>query len=130
MGRGALAAALEASAKAYGVTIRTGADVAEIRSRDGRVVGVTLADGESIDAATVVSAADPKRTLGLCDPVELGPTMVWRAANIRQPGATAKVNLALSGVPSFNGADDVERAAGPDRDRHRHRPRRTGEGRV
>ena len=44
-------------------TIRTGADVAEIRSRDGRVVGVTLADGESIDAATVVSAADPKRTL-------------------------------------------------------------------
>jgi phytoene dehydrogenase-like protein len=107
-GSGALASALEASAKAYGVTVRTGADVAEIRSRDGRVVGVTLADGESIDAATVVSAADPKRTLGLCDPVELGPTMVWRASNIRQPGATAKVNLALSDVPSFNGADDVE----------------------
>jgi phytoene dehydrogenase-like protein len=34
--------------------------------------------------------------------------MVWRASNIRQPGATAKVNLALSDVPSFNGADDVE----------------------
>ena len=111
-GSGALAAALEASAKAYGVTIRTGADVAEIRSRDGRVVGVTLADGESIDAGTVVSAADPKRTLALCDPVELGPTMVWRASNIRQPGATAKVNLALSDVPSFNGADDVERLKG------------------
>ena len=93
-------------------TVRTGADVAEIRSRDGRVVGVTLADGESIDAATVVSAADPKRTLALCDPVELGPTMVWRASNIRQPGATAKVNLALSDVPSFNGADDVERLKG------------------
>ena len=108
MGAARCASALEASAKAYGVTIRTGADVAEIRSRDGRVVGVTLADGESIDAATVVSAADPKRTLGLCDPVELGPTMVWRASNIRQPGATAKVNLALSDVPSFNGADDVE----------------------
>jgi len=105
-GSGALAAALEASAKAFGVTVRTGAEVTEIRSREGRAVGVTLADGETIDAPTVVSAADPKRTLSLCDPVELGPTMVWRAGNVRQPGATAKVNLALSGVPRFHGADD------------------------
>ena len=34
--------------------------------------------------------------------------MVWRASNIRQPGVTAKVNLALSAAPSFNGADDPE----------------------
>ena len=73
-----------------------------IRSRDRRVVGVTLADGTEIDAGLVVSAADPKRTLALCDPVELGPTMLWRAGNIRQPGATAKVNLALSGLPAFH----------------------------
>ena len=111
-GSGALAAALEASARAFGAEIRMGAEVAEIRSRDGRVVGVTLENGESIDASLVVSAADPKRTLGLCDPVELGPTMVWRAGNIRQPGATAKMNLALSDVPAFNGADDVERLKG------------------
>lgn len=111
-GSGALAAALEASAKAFGVEIRTGAEVAEIRSREGRAIGVTLAGGEQIDAALVVSAADPKRTLALCDPVELGPTMVWRASNIRQPGATAKVNLALSDVPAFYGADDVERLKG------------------
>ena len=111
-GSGALADALAASAKAFGVDIRTGAEVAQIRSRDGRVVGVTLANGEAIDASLVVSAADPKRTLGLCDPVELGPTMVWRAGNIRQPGATAKVNLALADVPSFNGADDAARLKG------------------
>ena len=111
-GSGALASALEASAKAFGATIRTDAGVAGIRSRDGRVLGVTLADGETIEAPLVVSAADPKRTLGLCDPVELGPTMVWRAGNIRQPGATAKVNLALSDLPSFDGADDVDRLKG------------------
>ncbi len=111
-GSGALAAALEASATSFGAEIRTGAEVAQIRSRDGRVVGVTLADGETIDASLVVSAADPKRTLGLCDPVELGPTMVWRAGNIRQPGVTAKVNLALADVPQFHGADDVERLKG------------------
>ncbi len=111
-GSGALAAALEASATAFGVKVRTGAEVAEIRSRDGRVVGVTLAGGEAIDAPTVVSAADPKRTLSLCDPVELGPSMVWRASNIRQPGVTAKVNLALSAAPSFNGADDPGQLTG------------------
>ena len=73
-------------------------------------MGVTLADGTEIDAGLVVSAADPKRTLALCDPVELGPTMIWRAGNIRQPGATAKVNLALSGLPAFH--DDPERLRG------------------
>jgi phytoene dehydrogenase-like protein len=53
---------------------------------------------------------DPKRTLGMCDPVELGPTTVWRANNIRQPGATAKVDLALSGLPAFH--EDEERMRG------------------
>ncbi len=111
-GTGALASALEAAAKARGVDVRTGAEVVAIRSKDGRVRGVTLADGTELDARLVVSAADPKRTLRLCDPVELNPYEVWRAENIRQPGATAKVNLVLSGLPSFNGADDVERLKG------------------
>ena len=111
-GSGALADALAASAKALGVDVRTGVEVAEIRSRDGRIAGVTLANGEAIDASLVVSAADPKRTLGLCDPVELGPTMAWRAGNLRQPGATAKVNLALADVPQFHGADDGSRLQG------------------
>jgi phytoene dehydrogenase-like protein len=111
-GSGALGDALAASAKAFGAEIRVGVEVAEIRSRDGRVLGVTLANGETIDSSLVVSAVDPKRTLGLCDPVELGPTMVWRAGNIRQPGVTAKVNLALADVPQFNGADDASKLRG------------------
>jgi phytoene dehydrogenase-like protein len=101
-GTEALAAALASSASAAGAEIRTGAEVRAIRSRDGGVVGVTLADGTRLDAPIVVSAADPRRTLELCDPVELGPSLVWRAGNIRQPGATAKVNLALSGLPAFH----------------------------
>ena len=106
-GTGALAAALAAAAESFGATIRTGVEVSEIRSVEGRVAGVTLSNGERLDAALVVSAADPKRTLGLCDPVQLGPEMVWRAGNIRQPGATAKIDLALSGLPAFNGADEA-----------------------
>jgi len=110
-GTGALASALESAAKARGVEVRTGAEVVAIRSTDGRVRGVALADGSELDAKLVVSAADPKRTLRLCDPVELNPYEVWRAENIRQPGSTAKVNLALSGVPAFDGGDE-ERLTG------------------
>jgi len=106
-GAGALAKALAAAAESFGATIRTGVEVAEIRSVEGRVAGVTLTNGERLDTSLVVSAADPKRTLGLCDPVQLGPEMVWRAGNIRQPGATAKIDLALSGLPAFNGADEA-----------------------
>jgi phytoene dehydrogenase-like protein len=72
-GTGALAEALASAAKARGVDIRTGTQVTAIRSKNGRVVGVTAADGSEIDAGLVVSAADPKRTLRLCDPVELNP---------------------------------------------------------
>ena len=69
-GSGALASALEAGAKAFGVEIRTGAEVAEIRSRDGRVVGVTLADGESIDARDAWSR--PPTPSGRCRLVRPG----------------------------------------------------------
>ena len=113
-GTSALADALASAARSLGVDIRTGVEVVAIRTRDERVVGVTTADGTEIETALVVSGADPKTTLRLCDPVQLGPHLVWRAENIRQPGATAKVNLALSGLPAFAGAgpDAEERLKG------------------
>jgi phytoene dehydrogenase-like protein len=110
-GTGALASALEQAARSFGAQIRTGAEVLAIRDRDTRATGVTLADGTELHAPLIVSAADPKRTAALCDPVTLGPTLVWRAGNIRQPGATARINFALSGLPAFHGGD-AERLAG------------------
>ena len=102
-GPGAVASCLEGAARAAGVEIRTGAEVAAVTSRDGRVTGVALAgSGEEIGAPVVVSGLDPKRTLiGLVDPVTLGPSLGWRASNIRQPGVVAKVNLVLRRLPSF-----------------------------
>jgi len=110
-GTGALADALAAAAASLGVQIRTGSEVAAIRTRGTRAVGVALADGTEIDASLVVSAADPKRTARLCDPVALGPTTLWRTENIRQPGASARVNFALGGLPAFHGGD-AERLSG------------------
>jgi phytoene dehydrogenase-like protein len=110
-GTDALADALASAALAAGAEVRTLAEVAAIRTKGDRAVGVRLTDGTEVDATLVVSAADPKRTARLCDPVAVGPTMVWRTGNIRQPGATARVNFALSGLPAFHGGDE-QRLAG------------------
>ena len=110
-GTDALADALDAAARALRVQIRTDAEVDAIRTKGTKVVGVALADGTEIDAPLVVSACDPKRTIRLLDPVAVGPTGVWRGENIRQPGATASVRLALGGLPAFHGGDP-ERLSG------------------
>jgi phytoene dehydrogenase-like protein len=116
-GPGALTDALAAAARGLGVEIRTGAEVAAVRHTDGAVAGVTLADGSEIDAAVVVSGADPKTTLlRLISPEVVGPRLGWRAGNIRASGATAKVNLALSDLPRFT-------SAGGEGDAHRLRGR-------
>ena len=109
-GPGALATALAAAATEAGVEIRTGAEVAHITSRDGRATGVVLADGEELSARAVVAGIDPKRALTrLADPVAIGPSLLWRAGNIRTPGTVAKVNLVLSGLPHFTAAGDDAR---------------------
>ncbi|MGH2676023.1 MAG: phytoene desaturase family protein, partial [Actinomycetota bacterium] len=97
---------------AAGVDIRTGAEVATVTASDGRATGVALASGEEIAARAVVSAADPKRTLGLLDPVVAGPTLLWRGRNIRTPGSVAVIGLALGEPPSFRGVDDPSVLAG------------------
>lgn len=51
--------------RAYGGEVRTRARVAKVRVVNGRAIGVTLArSGEEIDAESVVSNADLKRTVG------------------------------------------------------------------
>jgi phytoene dehydrogenase-like protein len=102
-GPGALGAALAASVAAHGGEVRLGADVVRVTRTGDRVTGVVLASGEEIGASVVVSGLDPKRTLlDLLEPEVLGPRLSWRASNIRSAGATAKVNLALAGLPTFS----------------------------
>ena len=50
------------AAKRAGAEIRTGSEVQRIRTKDGAVTGVVLADGEEIGGDAVVSGVDPKRT--------------------------------------------------------------------
>jgi phytoene dehydrogenase-like protein len=101
-GMGVLAEAMGSAASAAGANIRTGAEVAAVEVRDGSVSGVWLKSGEQIAATTVISNADPVRTLlGLVDPVHLPPNFLLHVQQYRSSGVLAKVNLALDGLPGF-----------------------------
>src|SRR6266481_5024285 len=101
-GMGSLTQAMASAAQAAGAQIRSGAEVIEIRVKDGAAVGVLLGTGEEISAKAVISNADPKRTLlKLTDPTHLSPDFVQKLQHYRGNGTVAKVNLALSGLPTF-----------------------------
>lgn len=106
-GMGNLASALAAAAREAGAMIRTETEVRRIRSDEGRVTGVELASGETIEARVVASNADPKRTfLRLVQPEELGPEFLIRVRNFEMNGVVAKVNFALDRAPSMAGIPD------------------------
>lgn len=108
-GLGTLSEALAAAAQASGAEIRCRAPVARILVEEGRAVGVQLAGGATVRARVVVSSADPKRTLlGLAGPTELAPRFMRQVRNILYRGSTAKVSLALSGLPQFAGQTSRE----------------------
>jgi len=111
-GMGAVTQAMASAAKAAGAEIRTGAEIIEIRVQNGAATGVLLSTGEEIHAKVVVSNADPKRTLlKLTDPTHLSPDFVQRLQHYRGNGTVAKVNLALSGLPTFTALKNGD--AGP-----------------
>lgn len=106
-GMGAVTAALAAAARAAGVEIRTGAEVARIMVTEDRASGVILASGEAIAAGTVVSNADPRTTfLKLLGPAQLDTGFVRRVDHLRSRGLVAKLHLALDGPPDFTGLGD------------------------
>ena len=108
-GMGAVAAALAAAARSFGATIRTGAGVARIRTRDGQVAGVTLASGEEIETATVVTTAHPKISfLRLLDAKDLPAGFVADIENWQTRSGTVKINLALDRLPVFAAHPDPD----------------------
>src|SRR6266568_1783335 len=59
-GMGAVADAIRRSAEAFGATVRTGARVERVLTRDGRVRGVALENGEELHAPIVVTGVHPR----------------------------------------------------------------------
>ena len=105
----AVSGALARAARMFGAQVRTGAEVARIRTRDGRVTGVTLDNGESIDAPVVVTTAHPQISfLRLLDPAELPSDFVADIRGWRSRSGTVKINLALDRLPVFPSYPDPD----------------------
>ena len=108
-GMGGVSAALGAAARSFGAEIRTGAEVASIRTRAGQVTGVTLASGQEIDAATVVTTAHPQISfLRLLDPAALPADFVADIRGWQTRSGTVKINLALDRLPVFASHPDAD----------------------
>ncbi len=108
-GLGALTEALANAARQAGAEIRTGAEVEKIEVAGEKASHLVLKSGEEIAARAVVSNADPRTTfLKLVDPVDLDPNFLLKIRNYRAVGISAKINLALSGLPAFVGVSGDE----------------------
>jgi phytoene dehydrogenase-like protein len=103
-GMGAVAEELGHVARGAGATIRTGMPVKRIIVENGRVAGVETTGGERFNSLTVVSNADPKRTImDLVGPRHVETVFTRRVHHIRMRGNAAKLHLALDGLPTIEG---------------------------
>ncbi len=101
-GMGGISQALASAARSFGVEIRTTAPVARIRSTNGTVIGVTLDDGDEIDADVVVTTVHPQRAfLELVDTNELPADFVEDIRRWKTRSGSVKVNVALDRLPEF-----------------------------
>jgi phytoene dehydrogenase-like protein len=106
-GMGAVAAALESSARSFGAEVRTDAPVERILTVDGRARGVALATGEELGAPLVVAATHPTITfLRQLEASELPPAFVDDIRNWKTRSGTVKINLALDRAPVFSSKPD------------------------
>src|SRR5829696_7914715 len=96
-GMGRISFDIAQAARDLGASLATGVPVAEILPGEG----VRLEGGELIRAGSVISNADPKRTLGLVDPgaVPDGYRARVDAWQVRSP--VVKLNAALHRLPTF-----------------------------
>ena len=109
-GRGRISLALAEGAFEAGAVILTGAPVAAILPAGaGQGPAVVLEGGEVIRAGVVVSNADPRRTLALCqagggDPPQGFAAFADKVARWRIESPVVKLNCALDRLPTFTAA--------------------------
>lgn len=109
-GLGTFASALEASAKAAGVEISLGLEVADIWLRGERAVGLHLGDGTQIEARAVISTLDLRRTFfSLFAWKDLPKPVEQRVSRYRHAAGRARLLLALDAPPPL----DADFAQGP-----------------
>lgn len=113
-GQGAITQSLADVLRSAGGEIRTEVEVATLKlDTHRRASGVVLTTGEEIDATTVLSNADPKRTLTFAPQGSVPPEFIEDIDIYPSEGTVVKVNCALSGLPKFRGIG-TEGTPGPE----------------
>ncbi len=105
-GMGTITQAIAAAGRNYGLEIRTEAEVVGIDTRDGRAVGVTLADGSRIAAPIVASNVSAKLTFLKFLPERLLPAdFVRDVRGYRTMSSAFKINIACERLPQYTAFD-------------------------
>jgi phytoene dehydrogenase-like protein len=101
-GTGAISNAIAGAAREAGAEIRIEAPVARILVKNGRAVGVALANGDEITASAVSSSVDPRLTFErFIEPGNLPDEFLEEVRRYKFRGSSGKVNLALDALPDF-----------------------------
>jgi phytoene dehydrogenase-like protein len=103
-GMGMVSFAIADAAREAGAVLACGVPVAEIVPGEG----VTLDDGTSIGAGTVVCNADPKRTLTMLDGHEIDAPFRERLERWKVRSPVVKFNAALERLPDWTAAPGDE----------------------
>jgi phytoene dehydrogenase-like protein len=101
-GMGMVSMALARAASEAGAQFVLDAPVAHIEEH-----GVRLESGERIDAARIVSNADPRTTLQLAGD-QADASFTRRVKCWRMSGPVLKINCALRGLPSFTARTEID----------------------
>ena len=101
-GTGGISNAIAEAAIEAGVEIRKQAGVSKIIVKNGRAVGVVLANGDELHAKLISSSVDPRLTfLSLVDSGDLPSEFLDQVRGYKFRGSSGKVNLALDALPDF-----------------------------
>ncbi len=101
-GMGAVSDSIRRAAENFGCQVRTGAPVAKILVKNGRVTGVALKSGEELHAPMVMTTIHPQIAfLKLIDRAQLPEDFVLDIERWKTRSGVVKINVALSELPSF-----------------------------
>jgi len=100
-GMGRVTGELARLATESGATIITASPVERILVRGGRATGVALDGGREIEAAVILSNADPFRMRALAGACHFPAAFNATLDGFRRMGTTLKVNLAIDRLPVF-----------------------------
>ena len=103
-GMGGITQAMARSAKAHGAEIRLSSPVEQVVVSRGQATGVKLADGQIISARTVISNADPQRSmLHLLPAGAVDAKLTAKLQDYDARGSMARIHLLIDELPDYIG---------------------------